>query len=1140
MVAHYAYNEQKNGLTEITIEHYDPAGLHGFMDSRMREQIDPVHFSPKDHGVLQKWVEPQGERNAAIRVLWSPQTTLVERRENKTKIRDSRVDVYERAVTFEGPLFLSEPLPLRGDYLNNRLNQAARSIAEHVAAVTSDRLKISRMALTFKVDSQNELWFLFATSIRLAAPPHPRARAVNLSPGRKQADREGLSRRSIMGVDSQTTVNLGSTFRSQATGSRPQTGSAYTSVQQESSLGDVAMGAGGGWKGTGAAGGAASLGAAPLELECRLKSPNFVRVAASTSPANAIDLQKSWTCPLCRAFVEAGRIRKVAYKALLHYSRCRAEWKRFILSTDPRLSQKRLARLGLQQQLTAADGLRLLPVSIPSPRCLAEATREDRCLPMQALVGSAAMSKRGASAFSRASSKDSALLLAKAKGKNFPKTLVKRLGYSAPTGGGASEMPLSTLALPEFSVYEEFAEGADTNGGGFVSPGKGGKGGEDPRREKRRAKSAGEIRSRRSEGGSTERERATSAGKRGGPSSVWTPRAHVSQQASSSASSTASSSSATSKDCYITLTSASLDLALGKTPSGGGDRLKGTQALAPHRTTGRFEATRKEVILKEQMRVEELHERQASRSMIPTSTVGEGNTRCTRSLSLKPTAQVPHKPVWFGKKPGVVLASDTEHRDCSSGLRRSHIVAAFQHHVAPAVLREGGGTSVSGGGDSVLGVIEDCDEEEEELPLWASFSCPLLRSIDSSSSSDEFPDDLCEDNPDDRGKGSNEQGGRRERRTKNVKEEEEDIIKSSTQFCWRSKMRGRNGEEGKIKKRFFGPASQVSPRLYPGIVEYPRRYRDESCKFPLYGATDPNPFTGPDGQPAEMTRTRTPRRSAVRRQRREKRRELRCRKLLAAVQESWTPELGRFQRALRRDLEENGWDHEGEGLGRRGEGFEGRGKGGGLKTGGIFNSPERTKTKIPFFDFLQHAEPYLKQLKEFEQKTLASGCGAGSLRTRSPRAVSLQTLTVSRSRGAHGASPSETASHSHSHSRSLSRTLPGGPHDASQSLHGTSVTTDGSFGKGGRRSSRQQRREELWAEWEESHKKQKKRDREATGRNRQEFSAAPNSSSRLQAMSAPGQSGLLRISNEQTLSLPRLCFFVSPETPPDPWGRVCA
>uniref|UniRef100_A0A7S0FQM9 Uncharacterized protein n=1 Tax=Pyrodinium bahamense TaxID=73915 RepID=A0A7S0FQM9_9DINO len=144
--------------TRTTVEYLDREGLQAFLFDRQRVRSD---------GILQRFVEPKNGHNNMVRALWSPKVCLLERRVNHLRLSDSRYDIYERAVTFEGADCHSEVTPVRGPALVTKVHEIADSIVQHVAAVTNDRMKISRLALNFKVDDKDRLWLLFASSVRL-------------------------------------------------------------------------------------------------------------------------------------------------------------------------------------------------------------------------------------------------------------------------------------------------------------------------------------------------------------------------------------------------------------------------------------------------------------------------------------------------------------------------------------------------------------------------------------------------------------------------------------------------------------------------------------------------------------------------------------------------------------------------------------------------------------------------------------------------------------------------------------------------------------------------------------------------------------------------------------------------------------
>jgi len=143
-----------------TMQYFDEAGLKDFLKNKQRQKGD---------GILQRFLEPSDGRNNMTRAMWSPKVCLLERRVNRLALNDCRYDMYERAVTFEGHDFHSELTPVRGSSLAGKVHEIADSIVQHVAAVTNDRIKISRLALNFKVDHKDRMHLLFASSVRLGS-----------------------------------------------------------------------------------------------------------------------------------------------------------------------------------------------------------------------------------------------------------------------------------------------------------------------------------------------------------------------------------------------------------------------------------------------------------------------------------------------------------------------------------------------------------------------------------------------------------------------------------------------------------------------------------------------------------------------------------------------------------------------------------------------------------------------------------------------------------------------------------------------------------------------------------------------------------------------------------------------------------
>jgi hypothetical protein len=88
-----------------------------------------------------------------LRVVWSPKVCLAERRRSVWKLSDvsKAPSIDARAATFEGGDHNSVDDPVRGHQVPDALQAVANAVVHHVAQVSFQKLKISRMVLNFKV-----------------------------------------------------------------------------------------------------------------------------------------------------------------------------------------------------------------------------------------------------------------------------------------------------------------------------------------------------------------------------------------------------------------------------------------------------------------------------------------------------------------------------------------------------------------------------------------------------------------------------------------------------------------------------------------------------------------------------------------------------------------------------------------------------------------------------------------------------------------------------------------------------------------------------------------------------------------------------------------------------------------------------
>ena len=117
-------------------------------------------------GILQKFIKPKGEKNSLIQMVWTPNVSLFEVRENLKDLYDLRYDVYERAFTFEGEEFHSESRQVFSKELKAYLEHHMKNLVRHIAKASLGKMSINRMVLHFKQSKKGTLWLIRPCSIR--------------------------------------------------------------------------------------------------------------------------------------------------------------------------------------------------------------------------------------------------------------------------------------------------------------------------------------------------------------------------------------------------------------------------------------------------------------------------------------------------------------------------------------------------------------------------------------------------------------------------------------------------------------------------------------------------------------------------------------------------------------------------------------------------------------------------------------------------------------------------------------------------------------------------------------------------------------------------------------------------------------
>ena len=168
-----SYEEDINGVptTVTSVEFFNESSLEDFVGRKVKRE-----------GILQKFVVPKGLRNSVIQAVWSPRVCIVQRRTNRSSIKDRLQcdrDPYPCAVTYEGPSHFSE----EGScalHTTEQVKTICTSIVQHFYA--TEHKFITRMVLYFKVDERDQIWLLWCGSLRVSDRDQPSQMPLNLAP----------------------------------------------------------------------------------------------------------------------------------------------------------------------------------------------------------------------------------------------------------------------------------------------------------------------------------------------------------------------------------------------------------------------------------------------------------------------------------------------------------------------------------------------------------------------------------------------------------------------------------------------------------------------------------------------------------------------------------------------------------------------------------------------------------------------------------------------------------------------------------------------------------------------------------------------------------------------------------------------
>lgn len=87
--------------------------------------------------------------------------------QNKHKINDKSLDIYQKVLTYEIENNGSSINQLRGTYFPIKLESLCNTLAQHIINISFEKYQVTNMILYFKIDNKDKLWLLQCQSLKI-------------------------------------------------------------------------------------------------------------------------------------------------------------------------------------------------------------------------------------------------------------------------------------------------------------------------------------------------------------------------------------------------------------------------------------------------------------------------------------------------------------------------------------------------------------------------------------------------------------------------------------------------------------------------------------------------------------------------------------------------------------------------------------------------------------------------------------------------------------------------------------------------------------------------------------------------------------------------------------------------------------
>ena len=110
-------------------------------------------------GILQKFVEPKGEKDSIYKFQYSKDLRTAEMLASKALLNDKRINVYERCdLLTQNPRFI-ETKGLTSELIVRNINELLDTITKHIFSTSYQTLLLKSGTFFFKLDVKDKIHF---------------------------------------------------------------------------------------------------------------------------------------------------------------------------------------------------------------------------------------------------------------------------------------------------------------------------------------------------------------------------------------------------------------------------------------------------------------------------------------------------------------------------------------------------------------------------------------------------------------------------------------------------------------------------------------------------------------------------------------------------------------------------------------------------------------------------------------------------------------------------------------------------------------------------------------------------------------------------------------------------------------------